>query len=307
MAFLRNLLTLGRISNLPTVWTNCLAAWTVNAFASPIVREMPNPIEDLSLLAWGQLGWLLIGASLLYVAGCTLNDAFDQGFDKQYNPQRPIPSGEMKPMAVWLAGFAELIAGSLILLEFAEVSKIWLVALTVAILAYEAVHKKWSGGVWIMGSCRFFLWLAAASAANASLAPLTISWAGIIAFYVVGISLFARGEATGGSGENRLPILLLFGAPLFALALLVYWNNLPPTAKFATNVAGLVSVWLAYTAVQRMRTGEKGCIGQGVSRLLAGIAACDATAMGLVSPSLAYACLACIPIAFLMQKKFAAT
>ena len=59
MGFLRNLLTLGRISNLPTVWTNCLAAWTVNAFASPIVREMPNPIEDLDLLAWGQLGWLL--------------------------------------------------------------------------------------------------------------------------------------------------------------------------------------------------------------------------------------------------------
>ena len=60
MGFLRNLLTLGRISNLPTVWTNCTAAWTVNAFASPIVREMPNPIEDLSLLAWGQLGCFFI-------------------------------------------------------------------------------------------------------------------------------------------------------------------------------------------------------------------------------------------------------
>lgn len=307
MTFLRNLLTLGRISNLPTVWTNCLAAWTVNAFASPIVREMPNPIEDLSLLAWGQLGWLLIGASLLYVAGCTLNDAFDQGFDEQHNPQRPIPSGEIKPVSVWLVGFAELIAGSYLLLDFAEVSKVWLVALTVAILTYEAVHKKWSGAVWLMGSCRFFLWLLAASAANESLAPLTIAWAGVVAFYVVGISLFARGEATGGSGENRFPIPLLFGTPLFALALLVYWNNLSPTAQFATNVAGLVSAWLAYTAVQRMRTGEEGCIGQGVSRLLAGIAACDATAMGLVSPSLAYGCLACIPIAFLMQKKFAAT
>ena len=307
MDLLRSLLTLGRISNLPTVWTNCLAAWTVNAFASPIAREMPNPIEDLSQPAWGQLGWLLIGASLLYVAGCTLNDAFDQGFDAKHNPQRPIPSGEMKPLSVWLVGFAELIAGSYVLLDFAEVSKIWLAALTVAILAYEAVHKKWSGAVWIMGSCRFFLWLAAASAANESLAPLTIAWAGVVAFYVVGISLFARGEATGGSGDNRLPIPLLFGAPLFALALLVYWNNLPPTAQFATNVAGLVSAWLAYTAVQRMRTSEEGCIGQGVSRLLAGIAACDATAIGLVSPSLAYGCLACIPIALLMQKKFAAT
>ncbi|MBU61774.1 MAG: hypothetical protein CMI26_04640 [Opitutae bacterium] len=307
MTFLRNLLTLGRISNLPTVWTNCLAAWTVNAFASSIVRQMPNPIKDLSLLAWEQLGWLLIGASLIYVAGCTLNDAFDQGFDEKHNPQRPIPSGEMKPVSVWLVGFAELIAGSFVLLDFAEVSEVWLIALTLAILTYEAVHKKWFGAVWLMGSCRFFLWLAAASAANESLAPLTIAWAGIVAIYVVGISLFARGEATGESRENRLPVPLLFGTPLFALALLVYWNNLPTTAQFATHVAGLISVWLAYTAVKRMRTGEAGCIGQGVSRLLAGISACDATAIGLVSPSLAYGCLACIPIAFLMQKKFAAT
>ena len=268
---------------------------------------MPKTAEDLAVLPWAQLGWLLLGASLLYAAGCTLNDAFDQEFDKSHNPNRPIPSGSISAGGVWLAGLVEMGAGVFIMMKLAGVAWIWLAALTATILVYDAIHKKWAGSVWLMGSCRFFLWLTAASSANEKLAPLTLAWSGVVALYVVGISLFARGETTGGNGENRLPIPLLFGAPLFALALLVYWNNLPPLPQLATNVAGLTVAWLAYTAVQCMRSSEPGCIGRGVSRLLAGIAACDATAAGLVSPTLAYACLACATVALLMQKKFAAT
>ncbi len=307
MGLLHKLLTLGRVSNLPTIWTNCVAAWTVNTFASPVLREMPMAAEDLAALPWAQLGWLLLGASLLYMAGCTLNDAFDQEFDDRHNPQRPIPSGSISAGVVCLAGLVEMGAGVFILMKLAGVAWIWLAALTATILVYDAVHKKWAGSVWLMGSCRFFLWLTAASAANEKLAPLTLAWSGVVALYVVGISLFARGETTGVQDGNRLPIPLLFGAPLFALALLVYWNNLPTLPQLATNVAGLTVAWLAYSTVQRMRTGEQGCIGHGVSRLLAGIAACDATAAGLVSPTLAYACLACVPVALLVQKRFAAT
>lgn len=308
MSLLHNLLTLGRVSNLPTVWTNCTAAWTVNAFASPALREMPRQLEELAALPWNQLGWLLLGASLLYVAGCTLNDAFDQDFDQRHNPERPIPSGSMSPGSVWLTGSLELAAGAAILLLLAGVSAPWLIALATAIIVYDAIHKKWVGSVWLMASCRLFLWLAAASAASTALAPLTIAWASCVAIYVAGISLFARGEATGGTdGENRLPLPLLFGPVLLTLALLVYWNNLPPLAKLAANAAGLLCAWLVYTAVNRMRSGEPGCIGQGVSLLLAGIAASDAAAAAFVSPTLSWACLFCVPIALLMQKKFAAT
>ena len=306
MSLLQNLLTLGRISNLPTVWTNCTAAWAVNAFASPVFREMPTVQQNFEF-HWGQLSWLLIGASLLYMGGCTLNDAFDQEFDKLNNPKRPIPSGSISVAGVWSAGIIEIGGGALILFKLAGVAWIWLTALTVVIVAYDVLHKRWSGSVWLMGSCRFFLWLTAATAGKADLAPLTLAWSVVVALYVVGISLFARGESTGENHENRTSIPLLFGAPLFALLLFVYWNNLPPLAQFATNAAGLVSAWLACTAVKCMRTGKKGCISQGVSRLLAGIAACDATAAGLVSPTLCYCCLGCVPLALLLQKKFAAT
>ena len=54
---LRALLELSRISNLPTVWTNVLAAWI-------IVNQ-----------GWKsdfRLAWLLLGASLIYSAGMIL-------------------------------------------------------------------------------------------------------------------------------------------------------------------------------------------------------------------------------------------
>ena len=37
-----------------------------------------------------------MGASFVYAGGCVLNDAFDHEFDQKYNPERPIPSGEIK-------------------------------------------------------------------------------------------------------------------------------------------------------------------------------------------------------------------
>ena len=63
-------LRLGRVSNLPTVWSNTLAG-TVIAGGEP----------------W-RLGTLLaaLGISLLYVAGMYLNDAFDREIDANEGP-----------------------------------------------------------------------------------------------------------------------------------------------------------------------------------------------------------------------------
>ena len=60
LSHLRTLLVLGRVSNLPTVWTNVAVGWF------------------LSGGGWtAELGWLLAGMSFVYIAGMTLNDAFD--------------------------------------------------------------------------------------------------------------------------------------------------------------------------------------------------------------------------------------
>ncbi len=308
MKFLHNLLVLGRVSNLPTVWTNCLAAWIVNRYASQTSLLALGGTKESAFPSWELLGWLILGASLLYVAGCTLNDAFDQKFDERHNPQRPIPSGETSARLVWLTGFVELGLGAFILLYLCGVNWVWLTLLAAVILIYDAVHKKWAGSVWLMGSCRFFLWLTAASAASDTLAPLTIAWSSVVALYIVGISLFARGEATGGAKQNRWPIPLFFGPLAFALYLVLAATTIPaPQAMLACMVGAFVSARLATYSIKRMTSGESGSIGKGVSLLLAGIAACDAAAAGLLSPIAGWSCLACVPIALVLQKKFAAT
>ena len=76
MPSLRTLLVLGRTSNLPTVWSNCLAAWWLGGGVQ-----------------LGALAGVLLGTTLLYLGGMYLNDAFDAGFDAQYRRERPIPSG----------------------------------------------------------------------------------------------------------------------------------------------------------------------------------------------------------------------
>ena len=91
---LRTLLVLGRVSNLPTVWSNCLAAWWLGGGGR-----------------WERFAVLCAGASLLYTAGMFLNDAFDADFDRRYRAERPIPSGQISPRAVWSMAWACLLVG----------------------------------------------------------------------------------------------------------------------------------------------------------------------------------------------------
>src|SRR5690606_691834 len=102
-----------RVSNLPTVWTNAMAGWF------------------LSGGAWtGELGWVALGMSLLYVAGMTLNDAFDAAWDRQHAPARPIPSGRISAKSVWILGAAQGVAGVCILLAGTTVHPAFLAALS---------------------------------------------------------------------------------------------------------------------------------------------------------------------------------
>src|SRR3954469_12246728 len=75
---LRAYLELCRASNLPTVWTNALAAAVLAG------AHEPGPA-------------LVAGASvtLTYLGGMALNDVLDADEDKLKKPDRPIPSGRV--------------------------------------------------------------------------------------------------------------------------------------------------------------------------------------------------------------------
>ena len=90
-------LLLGRVSNLPTVWTNTLAG-------SVLAGSDVGP---------GRLVLLALAFSLLYTGGMYLNDAFDRESDARERPERPIPSGRIGAGTVFAIGFGLLVAGIL--------------------------------------------------------------------------------------------------------------------------------------------------------------------------------------------------
>ena len=178
-------LRLGRVSNLPTVWTNVLAGLVLSG--APL-RTGPALV-------------LMLALSLLYVAGMVLNDAFDAGFDRLHQPGRPIPAGEVERASVFLLGAGLLGAGLALLL--------WLsvapggagsrgfaagVALAVAIVVYDAWHKGNPAGPLLMGACRALAYVTAAAAGGGTVGSALL-WGCMASFcYLVGLTYVAKQE-----------------------------------------------------------------------------------------------------------------
>src|SRR6185503_5054548 len=178
MAKLRTLLVLGRVSNVPTVWSNCFAGWLLAGGGD-----------------WSRFLLLTFAATCLYVSGMYLNDAFDASFDLQHRAERPIPSGAIRVEAVWAWGFGWLGVGLACLFAFGQPAIICALLLVVAILVYDAIHKIFALSPLLMAACRFFLVLLAASAGRNGITGLVIWTALALAAYIVGLSYLAQKES----------------------------------------------------------------------------------------------------------------
>ncbi len=260
MASPRTLLVLARASNLPTVWTNCLAGWILGG----------GEFAEDSLSRFLQL---CLGATLLYTGGMYLNDAFDSDFDQQHRRERPIPSGAISRRAVWILGLLLLAVGTVLLVLLGNSTAIYAVLLLTTILIYDAIHKLVAFSPLLMAACRLFLYLAAASATPAGVNGLVLWSAVALAAYVVGLSYLARKESVRAPFE-QWPVVLL-AAPI-ALALVV--NN----REFRTSglvLSFIVSAWILMALRHTVGRSDP-VIGRTVSALLAGIALVDWLAVG---------------------------
>jgi len=251
----RTLLILGRVSNLPTVWSNCLAGW---------------------LLGGGGSGWkfflLSLGGTCLYVGGLFLNDAFDVEFDRQYRKERPLPAGQISLDEVWRWGFGSLGVGTVILVLLGKTTGALTALLLLCIVLYDAVHKHVGLSPLLMSACRFFLYLVAASAARQGVTGLAVWSAFALAAYIAGLSYLARQESTRGT-LNSWPCCLLL-VPI-VLALLVNTNEFRQRALLLSAVLGL---WIL-RCVRHAFLASAPNIGRAVGGLLAGIALVDLLAV----------------------------
>jgi 4-hydroxybenzoate polyprenyltransferase len=175
---LRTLLILGRVSNLPTVWSNCLAGWLLAGGGT-----------------WSRFAVLSSGASLLYLGGMFLNDACDVRFDTAHRQERPIPSGAISARAVWRWSAALLLGGGVALASLGLTTALVTLGLVLCIVAYDLVHKQTALAPLLMAGCRFLLYLVAGSAALGGINAKLLWCAGALAAYIVGLSFIARRES----------------------------------------------------------------------------------------------------------------
>lgn len=283
MSSLRTLLVLGRVSNLPTVWTNCLAGWLLGGGGE-----------------WERLAWLCLGATLVYVGGMFLNDAFDADFDTQHRRERPIPSGAISREATWLWSAVLLAGGTGMLGWLGREPAILALQLLVCVVLYDAFHKSLDWSPVLMASCRFFLLLTAASAGVRGVDGLAIWTAVVLGCYIVGLSYLARHESA--PGLLRFWPLVLLAAPL-VLAFIVNDGFFREKALLASAI---VALW-ALRCLRPTFWQSPPAIGKTVSGLLAGICLVDLLAVADQPPQVSGWFVACFVLALVFQRFVPAT
>lgn len=200
-------LRLGRVSNLPTVWTNVLAGAAL-AGVLPVSPWLPA---------------LLAAFSLSYVAGMYLNDWFDRAADAVERPGRPIPSGQARADSVLAAGAAMLGAGALLLAwtgyaaGTGGAAGLAAAALAGAILLYDWNHKANPLSPVVMGACRLLVYVGTAAALAGTVRPELLAGAAALLCYLVGLTFAARQEASDRLA-SPWPLLLLAVPAVWGLA-----------------------------------------------------------------------------------------
>jgi len=246
-------LRLGRVSNLPTVWTNVVAG----VF---LAGATPRPATLVPLCA---------AASLFYVGGMFLNDAFDREIDARERPERPIPAGLVSALEVRGVGFGMLVAGigivALISPRFGPLASA--IGLAVAIVVYDAWHKGNPASPALMGLCRVLVYVTAALAVSDRLGAAVTAGALCLFAHLIGLSYVAKQENLSVV-RNLWPlgfvvVPFVYGAPI----------ALGSPVGAAVYAALLFSVTHAISLLRRRGPGH---IPRAVTGLIAAISLVDA-------------------------------
>ena len=251
-------LRLGRVSNLPTVWTNVAAGAVLSG----------APLYPGTMVA------LLVALSLFYIGGMYLNDAFDREIDARERPERPIPSGLVSARTVFTLGFG-MLALALVILAVTAWSGRWGgatravasgAALAAAIIYYDVVHKRDPLSPLIMGLCRLLIYITAALVVSGRIATPVLAGAAALLAYLIGLTYIAKQE-TLLEPKNLWPAMFVFpvfyGMELGVLSIALHF---------------LFFVWILGTLPYLLRR-QPGDVPKAVLRLLAGICLLDAAVL----------------------------
>ena len=276
---------LGRVSNLPTVWSNTLAG-VVLAGASPF--------------NWNIIT-LLVAMTFAYTGGMFLNDAFDRKIDAKERPERPIPAGEISAAEVFAAGFTLLI-GAVFFTVLAvlgwhghiAMAVISAVLLCGAIVLYNVWHKNNPLSPAIMGACRMLVYLCAGFTASTSPFPVLYIGALVLLAYLMGLTYVAKQENLN-KVENLWPVAFIAAPIVFGL------YTTMTDAQVGVPLL-ILAAWLVF-CLYLIRRRHSGDIPRAVISMIAGIALVDAEFIATTSSlSLAFLAVAAFALTLALQR-----
>ena len=276
-------LTLGRVSNLPTVWTNALAG------------ALLAGSRDLG----AEFALVVLAFSLFYTGGMFLNDAFDAPWDARERAERPIPSGQVGRGEVFAWGFGLMVVAIALLSWIGRAPALAGAALAGVITLYDWNHKTNPLSPVVMGLCRVLIYLGAALCYSTVLPAQLWFGAAALLCYLIGLTYIAKQE-TLARVENLWPLAFL------AIPVL-YGAWLSASNPLAAPFWAIFSGWIAL-ALWFLRRRQRGDIPRAVVSLIAGISLLDALLIaGSGAPGLALAALAGFGATLFFQRYIAGT
>jgi hypothetical protein len=261
------LLRLGRVSNLPTVWTNVIAGATI--------ANMAAALADVATVG--------LSMTAFYVGGMYLNDFFDREIDAKERPGRPIHAGDIGAATVSAIGFALLALGIALLVPFGVFTAAWGLALAAAIVLYDVWHKGNSVAPVVMGLCRALVYLGTGAAVSGNILPALIVGATALAAHVVGLTYAAKQENLNHIGR-LWPLAVLAGPLVLALP----WISTGWLVIVAALLLCAVDI-IAVRLLAKRATGD--AVPRAVSILIAAICLVDALAVALHGGGVVLTCV----------------
>lgn len=180
-----------RVSNLPTVWTNALAA--IVLCGAPF--------------SWHPFLVLAFSMSLFYSGGMCLNDMIDLNTDSTGKPFRPLPSGRLTRRKASFFTAALFLAAMSLLFELPHAAAIPAGALLLAfIVAYDVLHKAHPSSVFLMASCRLMVFVVSSLAVSGKVGVFVAAAGALQFLYILAVSVTARLENRLGNARG-LPVI----------------------------------------------------------------------------------------------------
>lgn len=292
----------------PNLFTALADIFAGFAASASIEHTLGNGIFEFVQheMPWDSLAALSLSTVCLYAGGVVLNDFFDASIDRLERPERPIPSGVIKPAEAGLFGALLLLTG--VIAGFLSNTQSGMVALVIAILV--VCYNKYSkhhglAGPLNMGLCRGANLMLGVSIFPDNLATLAFLMI-IPIIYIAAITMVSRGEVHGGNKSALTLAVALYILTMVMIASLglvgvfSWWQSLPfLLLLIITVLPPLIKAW---------RNSLPQLIGRAVKFGVIGLIILDAAiAAGFAGWFFGLLLLILLPFSILLAKAFAVT